>query len=44
MNDLWEYIESEWNNINPEIYRVLIESMPKYMIAVIKARGEYIKY
>ena len=44
MNDLWERVEAEWENINPEICRVLIESMPKRMKAVIKVHGGYIKY
>ena len=44
MNQLWERIELEWNNINAETCRILIDSMPRRMMAVIKARGGYIKY
>jgi DDE superfamily endonuclease len=44
MQILWEHMELEWNKITAETCRVLIESMPRHMKAVIKVRGGYIKY
>ena len=44
MNELWECVQLEWNKINAKTCRILIESMPRRMQAVIKAGGGYIKY
>jgi DDE superfamily endonuclease len=44
MNDLWERVEHEWDNIDPNICRKLIESMPMRIKVVIKAHGGYTKY
>ena len=42
--ELWERMEKEWNNIEPEVCQRLIESMPRRVAAVIKAKGGYTKY
>lgn len=42
--ELERRIKHEWNNINPEICRKLVESMPRRLKAVIKARGGSTKY
>ena len=42
--DLWERIEDEWNKIEPEVCQNLIESMPRRVAAVLKAKGGYTKY
>jgi hypothetical protein len=41
---LEEYSESEWNKIPPEVCQGLIESMPRRIEAVIKAKGGNTKY
>jgi len=42
--ELWERVEEEWNKIGPEVCQNLIESMPRRVEAVLKARGGYTKY
>jgi transposase len=42
--ELWERIEEEWNKIEPSVCQGLIESMPRRVAAVIKAKGGYTKY
>ena len=42
--ELWERVEKEWENIKPEVCQGLIESMPRRVAAVIKAKGGYTKY
>lgn len=42
--ELWERVESEWNNIPPQICLDLITSMPRRVDAVLKAKGGYTKY
>ncbi|KAG2070375.1 hypothetical protein BDR04DRAFT_1018812, partial [Suillus decipiens] len=44
MEELWRRIEDEWNKIPAEVCQKLIESMPRRIEAVIKARGGYTKY
>ena len=44
MLELWERIEVEWEKIEKETCVKLIESMPKRMKAVIKAKGMWINY
>jgi hypothetical protein len=39
MEELWRRIEEEWNKISAEVYQKLIESMPRRIEAVIKAKG-----
>jgi hypothetical protein len=42
--ELWERVEEEWNKIPAEVCQNLIESMPRRVEAVIKAKGGYTKY
>ena len=42
--ELWERVEKEWNAIPVQICQNLIESMPRRMQAVIKAKGGHTKY
>ena len=44
MLELWERTEVEWNKIPRDVCIGLIESMPKRIAAVLKARGGYTKY
>lgn len=42
--ELWERTEEEWNDIPAEACQRLIESMPRRIEAVIKAKGGHTKY
>ena len=42
--ELWERVEKEWNKIDAEVCQNLIESMPRRVAAVLKAKGGYTKY
>ena len=42
--ELWERAEQEWNKIPADICRNLVESMPRRIAAVIKAKGGHTKY
>ena len=42
--ELWERVQVEWEKIGVESCQRLIESMPRRMEAVIKAKGGYTKY
>ena len=42
--ELWERLAKEWTEIPPETCQRLIESMPRRMEAVIKAKGGHTKY
>jgi len=44
MEELWRRIEEEWNKISAKVYQKLIESMPRRIEAVIKAKEGYTKY
>jgi transposase len=44
MEELWRRIEEEWNKIPAEVCQGLIESMPRRIEAVLKAKGGYTKY
>ena len=44
MLELWMRVKSEWNAIPAEVCRNLIESMPRRLEAVIKAKGRWTKY
>ena len=44
MLELWERVQVEWDKIEPEVCQNLIESMPRHMEAVIKAKWGYTKY
>ena len=42
--ELWDRVEEEWNKIPSKVCQNLIESMPRHVEAVIKAKGGYTKY
>jgi hypothetical protein len=42
--ELWERVQVEWEKIASEVCQNLIESMPRRMEALIKAKGGYTKY
>ena len=42
--ELWDRVEQEWNNIGAEVCQNLIESMPRRVAAVVKAKGGHTKY
>jgi hypothetical protein len=44
VHELWERVAEEWNAITPETCQRLIESMPRRVQAVIKAKGGHTKY
>jgi transposase len=44
VHELWDRVSEEWNAIEPEVCQKLIESMPRRIEAVIKARGGHTKY
>ena len=42
--ELWERVEEEWNKIDTAVCQNLIESMPRRIEAVLKAKGGHTKY
>lgn len=42
--ELWERIEENWNNISKQECTALIESMPRRIDAVLKAKGRHTRY
>jgi transposase len=42
--EMWERVAEEWGEIEPEVCQKLIESMPRRIGAVIKAKGGHTKY
>jgi len=44
ITELWERVEKEWEGIDISICQGLIESMPRMVEAVLKAKGGYTKY
>ena len=44
MEELWKRVDEEWNKIRVEVCQNLIESMPRRVQAVVKAKGGYTKY
>jgi transposase len=42
--ELWERVQVEWDKIDPAVCQKLIESMPRRVKAVLKAKGGYTKY
>ena len=44
VHELWERVAREWNEIPPETCQKLVESMPKRIEAVLKAKGGHTKY
>jgi len=41
---LWERVQKEWDEISAEVCQNLIESMPRRVEAVLKAKGGHTKY
>ena len=44
MIELWERVEYEWENIPREVVEKLIDSMPRRVAAVLKAKGAMTNY
>lgn len=44
MHELWERVEAEWNKIPAQVCINLIDSMPRRVAAVYKAKGGHTKY
>lgn len=44
IHELWDQVQAEWEKIPPEVCVGLIESMPRRIKAVIKAKGGNTKY
>ena len=42
--ELWERVEVEWAKIDASVCQGLIESMPRRVAAVLRAKGGYTKY
>jgi hypothetical protein len=42
--ELWERVQEKWEGIEPQVCQERIESMPRRMAAVIKAKGGVTKY
>jgi len=42
--EIWERVAEVWENIEPEVCQNLIESMPRRVEAVFKAKGGHTKY
>jgi transposase len=42
--ELWERVQVEWDKITADVCQNLIESMPRRVAAVVKAKGGYTKY
>lgn len=42
--ELWTLLKKEWETMDPSICQKLVESMPKRVRAVIKAKGHHTKY
>jgi hypothetical protein len=44
VHELWDRVKEEWNKINTDECRRLIESMPRRIQAVIRAMGGNTRY
>ena len=44
IHELWERVEREWNTFTAEECQRYVESMPKRIEAVIKAKGGHTKF
>jgi len=44
VHELWDWFQEEWEKIEPSVCHNLIESMPRRIEAVLKAKGGYTKY
>ena len=43
-NDLWQILQEEWSKLDENIYKNLVDSMPRRIAAVIENRGGPTKY
>jgi hypothetical protein len=44
IHELWERVEEQWNGISAETCQRLIESIPRRIRAVIRAKGGHTDY
>ncbi|OBZ72327.1 Transposable element Tcb2 transposase [Grifola frondosa] len=44
INELWERVQKEWEEIDTFVYQNLISSMPRRIEGVLRAKGGYTKY
>ena len=44
IDELWERVQAEWEKISAQVCIDLIESMPRRIAAVLRAKGGYTKY
>jgi hypothetical protein len=44
IEELWERVQKEWNKIDADVCQRLIESMPRRVEAVLRAKGGHTKY
>ena len=44
VTELWERVQEKWEKIPVEVCQNLIESMPRRIAAVARAKGGYTKY
>ena len=44
IHELWSRVQAEWVKIPVEVVQNLIDSMPRRVAAVIKAKGKWTKY
>ena len=44
MHELWQRVEAEWNKIPTDVCKKLVESMPKRIEVVLKAKGGHTDY
>ncbi len=44
INGLWQRVKDIWNNIDPQVFQILVDSMPSRCQKVIDARGGYTPY
>ncbi len=44
IHELWDRFQEEWEGIEPSVCQNLIESMPRRIEAVLRAKGGYTKY
>ena len=42
--EFWERVQVEWEKIESSVCQELVESMPRRVEAVLKAKGGYTKY
>ena len=44
VHELWERTQQEWYNIEPQIIKNLIDSMPRRLKALKRSKGKWTKY